>query len=82
MGSEMCIRDSTKPGKLTARQSELDGVWSARHFAAVGESMGLDLRLCHWVASAMTDAEVDLPAQLEALLSADIQLDRALGRLQ
>ena len=72
----------TKPGKLTARQSELDGVWSARHFAAVGESMGLDLRLCHWVASAMTDAEVDLPAQLEALLSADIQLDRALGRLQ
>lgn len=70
-----------KPGTLTARQSELDGVWSARHFAALGESLGMDLRLCRWVAAAMEDAEVDLGAQLESLLSADIQLDRALGSL-
>ena len=34
---------ATKPGKLTARQGGLDGVWSARHFAAAGESAGLNL---------------------------------------
>ena len=73
---------AAKPGKLTARQSELDGVWSARHFAAAGESAGLNLRLCQWVASAITDEDVDLAGQLESLLSADLELDNALGRLK
>ena len=73
---------AAKPGKLTARQSELDGAWSARHFAAAGESAGLSLRLCQWVASAITDEEVDLASQLESLLSADLELDHALGRLK
>lgn len=69
-------------GTLSPKQSELDGVWSARHFAAQGESLGLNLRVCHWVASAMSDTEADLSAELEALLSADIELDRALGNLK
>ena len=60
----------------------MDGVWSARHFAAAGESAGLDLRLCQWVASAITDEDVDLASQLESLLSADLELDNALGRLK
>lgn len=72
---------ASKPGSLTTRQSELDGVWSARHFAAAGESAGLNLRLCQWVASALTNEDVDLGGQLELLLSADIELDDALGRL-
>jgi len=71
-----------KSGKLTNRQRELDGVWSARHFAATGDSYGLPLRLCNWVASALSDEPGDLEAQLKVILSADIALDDALGRLQ